>query len=199
MPRKQWAYRPTDEEHEKLMKAMREQSEYTSVAQFVREGVLRLVHSEDRQKLYTEIDEMIEDLNLWFLEDPIQPEDASGSLRLTQECSVPILTGENLYSRHGFKPYIENQACDMVHPDPQKCGGLLETKKIAGTPRVHKKSVNGTPTSAQKKLPAAFWHIRQWQTCGSCSESARKRMAPHWQPPYIGSFSGSFIVQSRFT
>ena len=62
MPKKQWAYRPTDEEHEKLMKAMREQREFTSVAQFVREGVLRLIHGEDRRKLYTEVEELIEGL-----------------------------------------------------------------------------------------------------------------------------------------
>ena len=59
---KQWAYRPTDEEHEKLLKAMGEQREFTSVAQFVREGVLRLIHGEDRRRLYTEVEELIEEL-----------------------------------------------------------------------------------------------------------------------------------------
>lgn len=62
MAKKQWVYRPTEAEHEKLMKAMGEQSEYTSVAQFMREGVLRLIHDNDRRKLYTELDTMIEEL-----------------------------------------------------------------------------------------------------------------------------------------
>lgn len=75
--------------------------------------------------------EMIKDLNIWFLEDPIQPENAEAFVRVTEESRVPILTGENLFSRQGFRPFIEKQACDMIHPDPQKCGGLLETKKIA--------------------------------------------------------------------
>ena len=30
-----------------------------------------------------------------------------------------------------IKPYIEKQACDIIQPDTQKCGGLLETKRIA--------------------------------------------------------------------
>ena len=75
--------------------------------------------------------QMIEDVGLWFLEDPIPPENADAFARLTAASKVPILTGENLYAREGFRPFIEKQACDFIHPDPQKCGGLLETKKIA--------------------------------------------------------------------
>jgi len=75
--------------------------------------------------------EMIKDLDIWFLEDPLPPQNADTFARLTAASKVPILTGENLFTRYGFRPFIEKQACDMIHPDPQKCGGLLETKKIA--------------------------------------------------------------------
>jgi L-alanine-DL-glutamate epimerase-like enolase superfamily enzyme len=74
---------------------------------------------------------MIKDLDIWFLEDPLPPDNADAFARLTSASKVPILTGENLFTRYGFRPFIEKQACDMIHPDPQKCGGLLETKKIA--------------------------------------------------------------------
>lgn len=75
--------------------------------------------------------QMLEHLNLWFLEDPLPPENADAFARLTAASRVPIATGENLYSRQGFRPFIEKQGCDIVHPDAQKCGGLLEMKKIA--------------------------------------------------------------------
>ena len=75
--------------------------------------------------------EMIEDLGIWFLEDPLPPDNADAFARLTSASEVPILTGENLFTRYGFRPFIEKQACDFIHPDPQKCGGLLESKKIA--------------------------------------------------------------------
>jgi L-alanine-DL-glutamate epimerase-like enolase superfamily enzyme len=73
----------------------------------------------------------IEHLNLMFVEDPLPPENADAFARLTATSSVPIMTGENLFTRHGFRPFIEKQACDYIHPDAQKCGGLLETKKIS--------------------------------------------------------------------
>ncbi len=74
---------------------------------------------------------MVEDLNLWFIEDPIPPQNADAMARFTQECKIPTCTGENLYTRHSFRPFIEKQAADIIQPDPQKSGGLLETKRIA--------------------------------------------------------------------
>jgi len=73
----------------------------------------------------------IEHLDLWFIDDPIPVENADAFARLTAASKVPIVTGENLYTRQGFRPFIEKQACDIINPDPQKCGGLLEMKKIA--------------------------------------------------------------------
>ena len=58
------------------------------------------------------------------------PQNADAMARFTRECNIPTLTGENLYSRHTFRPFIEKQACDIIQPGPQKAGGLLETKKI---------------------------------------------------------------------
>ncbi len=72
----------------------------------------------------------IEPLNLWFLEDPIPTDNPEAMARITRATKTPICTGENLYTRHTFRPFLEQQAVDIIQPDPQKCGGLLETKKI---------------------------------------------------------------------
>ena len=44
---------------------------------------------------------------------------------------MPICLGENLARREGFKDFILNQACDVLHPDLRNAGGFLETKRIA--------------------------------------------------------------------
>jgi L-alanine-DL-glutamate epimerase-like enolase superfamily enzyme len=74
--------------------------------------------------------QMVEPLNLFFLEDPTPPENPDAMARITAATRTPIATGENLYTRQQFRPYIEKQACDIVQPDTQKTGGLLETKRI---------------------------------------------------------------------
>src|SRR5205085_6719648 len=44
---------------------------------------------------------------------------------------APVLTGENLVLLSAFLPLLENQAVSLIAPDMQKCGGLLEAKRIA--------------------------------------------------------------------
>jgi len=66
----------------------------------------------------------------WF-EDPVGPENVEAMLRVSQRTSIPILTGENLYGRAGFRELIGRQAADILAPDVPHAGGILETKKIA--------------------------------------------------------------------
>jgi len=126
--------------------------------------------------------EMIKDLGLWFLEDPIQPEDVDGFVRLKAESRVPILTGENLYTRHGFKPFIEKQACDMVHPDAQKCGGLMEMKRIADWADVYSMPMlchNGASPVGTIASAHACMAIKSFVALETDTIESNK--TPHWQ------------------
>ncbi|MFC1693984.1 mandelate racemase/muconate lactonizing enzyme family protein [Candidatus Latescibacterota bacterium] len=67
----------------------------------------------------------------WWLEDPMPPAFSDTWVKLTEESPVPILMGENVYTRYGFKPFIVNQGCHIIQIDIVKAGGLLEAKKIA--------------------------------------------------------------------
>ena len=49
---------------------------------------------------------------------------------IRRAAGCPVLTGENLNRRHGFYDLITHRAVDLVAPDFQKCGGLLEGKRI---------------------------------------------------------------------
>ena len=44
---------------------------------------------------------------------------------------LPIAAGERLYTRFGFRQYIEKQVVDIIQPDISLAGCLTETKKIA--------------------------------------------------------------------
>jgi L-alanine-DL-glutamate epimerase-like enolase superfamily enzyme len=73
----------------------------------------------------------LEPLRLKWLEDPTPPDNIDALKRVTDHSPVPICSGENHYTRHGFRPMIESQAVDIIQPDVPKVGGLLEAKKIA--------------------------------------------------------------------
>ncbi len=74
---------------------------------------------------------MLDHLNMWYIEDPILGQNFEAYKRITIASTILILSGENLYATQDWRGLIENQACNIIHPDPQKVGGLLITKKLA--------------------------------------------------------------------
>ncbi len=72
----------------------------------------------------------IEPVKPMWLEDPVPPGNLEAMARVTHAVDIPICTGENLYTRDGFRRLIELQGCDIVHIDIPKSGGLLEAKRI---------------------------------------------------------------------
>jgi L-alanine-DL-glutamate epimerase-like enolase superfamily enzyme len=73
----------------------------------------------------------LEPVRPMWLEDPVPPDNIEAMKRVTDAVNIPICTGENLYGRGQFRPLIVQQACDVVHIDVPKSGGLFEAKKIA--------------------------------------------------------------------
>lgn len=78
-----------------------------------------------------QIADAIESIKPVWLEDPLTVDYTESWKRLTASTKVPICMGENLARREGFKDFILNQGCDILHPDLRNSGGLLETKRIA--------------------------------------------------------------------
>jgi galactonate dehydratase len=73
----------------------------------------------------------VEPFKLLFLEEPVPPENIDAMREVRASTSTPICCGENLFLRHGFRELLEQRAADIIMPDLQKCGGLLEGRKIA--------------------------------------------------------------------
>jgi galactonate dehydratase len=73
----------------------------------------------------------VEPFKLLFLEEPVPPENVPVMRDVRESTKTPICCGENLFLRHGFRELLEQRAADIIMPDIQKCGGLLESRKIA--------------------------------------------------------------------
>ena len=78
-----------------------------------------------------QIADAVEPIKPVWLEDPLPVDYSDSWKRLCAASKVPICMGENLARREGFKDFILNQACDVLHPDLRNAGGFLETKRIA--------------------------------------------------------------------
>lgn len=73
----------------------------------------------------------LEPYDVWWLEDPIPPENHDVQHAVTQRTATPIAAGENVYRKHGHRRLIETGAVDIITPDLPKVGGMRETRKIA--------------------------------------------------------------------
>jgi galactonate dehydratase len=66
-----------------------------------------------------------------FCEEPVQPGD-TGALRLiTERSPCPIAAGERLVGFKEFEPLFSAKALNIVQPDLNHVGGILEGKRIA--------------------------------------------------------------------
>ncbi len=73
----------------------------------------------------------MEPFKLMWLEEPVPAENIDAMRDVRASTSTPIACGENVYLRWGFRELLEKRAVDVIEPDFQKCGGLLEARKIA--------------------------------------------------------------------
>jgi len=73
----------------------------------------------------------LEEFDVWWLEDPVPPENIEVQREVTGSTTTPIATGENRYRVTEMRRLIESHAVDIVAPDLPKVGGMRETRKIA--------------------------------------------------------------------
>ncbi|HEV2424128.1 MAG TPA: mandelate racemase/muconate lactonizing enzyme family protein [Terriglobia bacterium] len=71
-----------------------------------------------------------EKYNLSWMEDVIPWEYTDLLKQISLESPTPILTGEDIYLKEGFRTLCEARAVSKIHPDLATSGGILETHKI---------------------------------------------------------------------
>ena len=72
----------------------------------------------------------LEDLNIFYYEEPTHPLNPGNLLEIHRQVRIPIATGERVYTRWGYRQILENHAVQVIQPDLCLCGGLTEAKKI---------------------------------------------------------------------
>ncbi|NLO09371.1 MAG: galactonate dehydratase [Clostridiales bacterium] len=66
-----------------------------------------------------------------FIEEPVLPENIDAMVTVARSTTIPIATGERLFTTWGFREVIEKQAAVVLQPDVSHCGGILQAYKIA--------------------------------------------------------------------
>jgi galactonate dehydratase len=73
-----------------------------------------------------------ESINPLFIEDPLSSvEFCEGWMAIKRATRTPILTGEKLELVKQYKPFVDSQAVDIIHPDISFAGGISGLRKIS--------------------------------------------------------------------
>ncbi len=72
-----------------------------------------------------------EKFKLFFLEDPLSPEDLAYFRQIRQQCASPIAMGELFNSPHEWMPLISERLIDYIRVHVSQAGGFTPSRKIA--------------------------------------------------------------------
>jgi len=73
----------------------------------------------------------VEHLKLFFLEDPLSPEDIDYFRMMRRQCATPIAMGELFNNPHEWRPLIAERLIDFIRIHVSQAGGLTPCRKIA--------------------------------------------------------------------
>jgi L-alanine-DL-glutamate epimerase-like enolase superfamily enzyme len=74
----------------------------------------------------------IDDLGLWWIEEPFLPDQLGPARELAAKLTTPIATGEIEAGRWAFRAIVESGAASILQTDATVAGGVSEWLKIAG-------------------------------------------------------------------
>ena len=101
---------------------------------------------------------LLEELDVFWYEEPFEPEDIDNYVALRQRITVPIAAGENEFGVQGFRELLRAGAVDVVQPDACRAGGITACYRVGTMAANHGASV-GTHTWSDAVALTANAHV----------------------------------------
>jgi len=109
------------------------ESHFAAIRQAVGPGVDIAIdfHGRSSPAMSIRLAKALEPYYPMFIEEPVLPENVDELARVARSTSIPIATGERLFTKWAFREVLEKGAAAVLQPDVSHAGGILECKKIA--------------------------------------------------------------------
>ena len=87
-------------------------------------------HSNTDTTAAIQIGQALEELRIFYYEEPCHPLNPKSMLEVRRNVKIPIASGERMYTRFGYREFLEDRSLHVIQPDICLCGGITEAKKI---------------------------------------------------------------------
>lgn len=84
----------------------------------------------------------LEEFRPYWYEEPVSFRDLPSLVEARQQINIPVVTGEEVYTKAEFREVFAHRAADIINPDVGNCGGILELREIAAMAEVHHVAVS---------------------------------------------------------
>lgn len=106
-------------------------------------GIIIELHSLTDTNTAIQLARELEPFRIMYYEEPTQPLNPELFRYLSSRVSIPLAAGERIYTRWGYRPFLEERSLSLIQPDFCNCGGITEGKKICDMAQVYDIGVQG--------------------------------------------------------
>ncbi len=99
-------------------------------------------HSYPDMNTGIQLGKCLEPLNIYYYEEPCNPLNVDNMLEIHRALpNIALASGERIYTRWGFREFLEKHVLQVIQPDLTLCGGISETKKICDMANIYDAAV----------------------------------------------------------
>lgn len=107
---------------------------------------------------------LCQELDIVWMEEPLDAFNVAGYKALAGRWNMPVVAGERVYTRNGFKSLLDTGCVDVIMPDVGNCGGIWELVQIAGMAEAY--NVRVSPHNCASTLCTKA-SIQAWAGCAN--------------------------------
>lgn len=78
-----------------------------------------------------------EEYDLYWMEEPISPDNKAGTAEVRSSTTTPIAAGESEFTRFDMRDLVTLRAVDVLQPDAAIIGGITESWRVAALAAAH--------------------------------------------------------------
>jgi L-alanine-DL-glutamate epimerase-like enolase superfamily enzyme len=147
------------------------------------------LHGRVHKGMAKRIAQALEPYEPYFLEELVLAENNDALAALHSYASIPIATGERMYSRWDFKALLQAGTVDIIQPDLSHAGGISEVKRIAAMAEAYDVALAPHLAPGQLQLGQRVTAIRAHDTYVSIETNTSQRytadLVVSTLPPYL--------------